>query len=150
MTVPVVAIAYCSKCGRKSRIDRATLDVRHPMVNCVGVESDGDDTGDGLVVGTFDADEASGLVTARARKRETGRHAKHEKAGRPSPLCDKCPPVMPARPTRPHPLEEFDTKYRLASHLELTHGDGSLRPRLPIRSLGELDSYHRRLHEALR
>lgn len=149
MTIVRADPVYCSKCGRKANPYARTLDPRYPLVSCSDIRSDGGDTGCGVVAGTYDSVEASALVTERTRRRVTGQHAAHLRAKVASPLCDECPAAPPARPAQAHPLEEFDTKYRLASHLELGHGDGSLRPRLTVRNHAELASYHKRLHDSL-
>ena len=146
---PASKVAYCLRCGRASSFQQSTLDPRHPIVLCTRVGSDGEEHGHGRVVGTYDPDEADAIAELRKADSSTKRHPEHIAKGRVDAHCRTCATDPPPTAERAHRYSAIEDRYRLASHLEFSHGDRSSRTNLNPRDLRELIPHHRELHDRI-
>lgn len=137
---------FCTGCGRPAVKYADTLDPDYPLVSCSHFTSEGEDKGCGVKPGSADWHAVQGIVSARRVKKVTANHHWHVSRKRPNPLCEQCRVDPPLAEVVPHPFEEFSTKWRTASHLELVHHNRAMLSRLPYRTAGELEKHHRGLH----
>jgi hypothetical protein len=81
---------YCRKCARLATIWDSTLDPRYPLVQCSWRDQAGKHHGHGLLIGTYDQDEALGLLHARQERTRARNHAAMRHADRPVRECLDC------------------------------------------------------------
>lgn len=81
---------YCRKCARLAAFYSASLDTRYPLVICAWRDRDHKHHGHGLVIGTYDQDEALGLLHARQERTRARNHAAMRHADRPVRECVDC------------------------------------------------------------
>lgn len=143
-----VDLAYCSKCGKACPVQGASLDPRYPIVYCSRPSDSGDgrDYGHKRVPGIRDKAEAERLQEAAHRARLAMAHPAHIDAGRAREGCPICETDPPKPKAKPHGWDRIQNRYRLASHLDLMHGDRTLQVNLNTRPWEDFAARHAELH----
>lgn len=149
MTVAEVPtrLAFCTRCGRSAPIIREGLDPRYPIVHCSRVDPQGDETGCGDRPAMFDQEAAQELIEQRRAIRITKRHDEHVRGKKRNALCLQCAIDPPPDRATIHRYVPIAGKFRIASHLEFSHADRAMLPRLALRPESELILHHRKLHD---
>lgn len=145
-TEAAAQVAYCSKCGQECIVQGQSLDPRYPFVFCSRLGDDGIEYGHRRVAGLLDKAEAERRQANLHRDRLAKAHPAHVAAGRRREDCPLCEADPPKPKAQPHGWERIQNRYRLASHLDLAHGDRAMLTNLQTRPYEDFAARHAELH----
>lgn len=138
--------AWCLQCGRQATVIGASMDPRHPLVDCAYPGANGKVFGHRRTVGTLDEAEAGAIVAAsKAGKERQDHYAGRHTRPRPA-TCPVCVELAGAPTTRAHGYEPYPLKAPLCQHLRRQHGQDNMDLALRYTPLVDLTELHQALH----